>query len=44
MNDLKDSYVPLTVVVSEPLNGKMELIYKIISDFGINAKKEYPNF
>ena len=35
---------PLTVVASEPLNGKMELIYKIISDFGINAKKSIQIF
>ncbi len=44
MNDFKENYIPLTVVASEPLNGKMELIYKIICDFGINAKKSIQIF
>ncbi len=44
MNDLKEIYIPLTVVASEPLNGKMELIYKIIYDLGIKAKKSIQIF
>ncbi len=44
MNDFKENYIPLTVVASEPLNGKMELIYKIINDFGINAEKSIQIF
>ncbi len=44
MNELKEIYTPLTVVASEPLNGKMELIYKIISDYGINDKKSIQIF
>ena len=44
MNEFKETYTPLMVVASEPLNGKMELIYKMISDFGINAKKSIQIF
>ncbi len=44
MNDIKEDYIPLTVVASEPLNGKMELIYKMISDFGINKEKSIQIF
>ena len=44
MNDFKENYIPLTVVASEPLNGKMEFIYKIINDFGINAEKSIQIF
>ena len=41
---LKNFIYPLTVVASEPLNGKMALIYKMISNFGIDAKKSIQIF
>ncbi len=45
MNNYKETYhKTLTVVSSAPLNGKMELIYKIINDFGINDKKSIQIF
>ena len=45
MNDFKEYYnSSLTVVASEPLSGRMELIYKMISDLGIKYKKSIQIF
>lgn len=45
MNNLKEiSIKSLTVISSAPLNGKMEIIYKIINDLGIKAHKSIQIF